>query len=850
MPESSNREREIFLAALDCPTPAARAAYLASACGSDAALRARVESLLAAHAAAGRFLDPAPADESPVREGPGSRIDRYRLVEKIGEGGFGVVYLAEQEEPVRRRVALKIIKLGMDTRAVIARFEAERQALALMDHPGVAKVLDGGATASGRPFFVMELVPGVPITTFCSERRLTTRERLELFMQVCSAVQHAHQKGIIHRDLKPSNILVSEQDGRPAPKVIDFGIAKATEHRLTEKTVFSRLHPFIGTPAYMSPEQAGSNGIDVDTRTDIYSLGVLLYEMLTDKTPFETRALLEAGYAEIQRTLREQDPPAPSHRLATLDRAEQTTAAQRRRLEPAKLTSQLRGDLDRIVMKCLEKQRSRRYDTSVALAQDLARHLNNEPVLARAPSVGYRSGKFLRRHTRAVAAAAALLVLLATSAAYHTARLTAERDRARQQATKAQKLSQLLTELLTAADPYRTREAAEPSLRGLLDAGADRVRSDLAGEPELQAEMLTILGRVYQRLGHADRARPLLEEALKLGRPLATHPRLLAETLNDLGVLLRDHGDIPAGESLLTEALALRRPTVADHPNDVAITLVELARCYVDRGAPDLAEPLYREALAIRRSALGNEHRETATSLSDLGLLLWEKGELTAAEAHLRECWEISKKALGPGHPDVGTSLSNVALVVFDRGDYASAEAMNREALAIRRAGLGDKHPNIANTLNNLAHALREQRKFDEAEAALVEAVEIVRTARGENHPQLATVEGNLARVYLARGDAPRAEPLARRALALRQTVFPESDWRVASPKSLLGAALTVLSRYDEAEPLLLDAAQVLQDIPGPQGREAAANRERLAAFYRVSGRPPPPDDRRTAAAQ
>jgi Serine/threonine protein kinase len=831
---SSNSEREIFLAALDYTSPAERAAYLDAACGSDFALRARVESLLAAHAAAGRFLDPDDPDESAVQEGPGTRIDRYRLLEKIGEGGFGVVYLAEQEQPVRRHVALKIIKLGMDTRAVIARFEAERQALALMDHPGVAKVLDGGATATGRPYFVMELVPGVPITTYCTEHRLDTRERLELFMQVCAAVQHAHQKGIIHRDLKPSNILVSQQDGRPTPKVIDFGIAKATEHRLTEKTVFSRLHPFIGTPAYMSPEQAGSDGVDVDTRSDIYSLGVLLYELLTDKTPFETKALLAAGYAEIQRTIREQDPPAPSHRLATLDRSERTTAAQRRRLEPAKLTSQLRGDLDRIVMKCLEKERARRYETSSALAADLARHLADQPVLARAPSLSYRAGKFLRRHTRAVSLAAAAALLLGALTIVHTVRLTAERDRARLAAEKASRLSQLLIELLTAADPYRTRSATPPTLRSLLDAGAERVRTDLAGQPELQAEMFTVLGRVYQRLGHTDTARPLLEEALALGRPLDTHPRLLAETLNDLGVLLRDHGDIPAGEKLLTEALALRRPLLDEKPNDVAITLVELARCYTDRGARDLAEPLYREALAIRRRALGDEHRETATSLSDLGLLLLETGDLAHAEAHLRECYEISKKSLGPGHPDVGTALANVALVVFHRGDYAAAEAMNREALAIRRAGLGEKHPNIANTLNNLAHTLREQGKFTEAEAALAEAIAIVRASRGETHPQMATLHSTLAQVHLERGAAARAEPLARSALAIRRNVFPETDWRVAAPKSLLGAALTQLARYAEAEPLLREAAENLQDIPGPQGREAAANRARLAALQQA----------------
>jgi serine/threonine protein kinase/Tfp pilus assembly protein PilF len=836
MPDPFHLEREIFAAALDCPTPAERDAYLDAACGSDAALRARVDNLLRAHAAAGRFMEgsssaPETASaEAPLRERPGTRIDRYRLIEQIGEGGFGVVYRAEQETPLRRIVALKIIKLGMDTRAVLARFDAERQALALMDHPGIAKVLDGGTSETGRPYFVMELVPGVPITKFCAEHRLTTRERIELFMQVCDAVQHAHQKGIVHRDLKPSNILVAAGERGPIPKVIDFGIAKATQQPLTEHTLFSRLHPFIGTPAYMSPEQAGGDGADVDTRSDLYSLGVLLYELLTDQTPFENESLLRAGYAAIQRAIREEEPPAPSRRLASLDRHEQTTAAQRRRLEPARLASQLRGDLDRIVLKCLEKERARRYDTSSALAADLARHLNNEPVLARPDTLAYRTGKFLRRHARAVVTATAAAIALAVFVVYHTAQLTAERDRARHEADKATSLSRLLTDLWTAADPYRTRDSAEPTVRTVLDAGARHVRETLAAQPALQAEMFTVIGRVYQRLGLLHEARPLLEDAVKLGRPLPDQPQLLASTLNDLGVLFAQRGDYDAAEPLLTEALALRRRAPGADA-DVAITLVELGRVHVDRGAPHRAEPLLREALSIRRKVLGSSHRETATSLSDLGLLLWETGDLTGAEAHLRECWEISKQSLGEGHPDVGTALANTALIVLHRGDRPAAEKMFREALVIRRNGLGPTHPALATTLNNLAHALREQARFDEAQAAVVEAIEITRAALGDEHPRIAAYTAHLAQIYLERGDAAHAEPLARAALVLRQRVSPGDAWRIAATQSLLGAALAALARYDEAEPLLLEADRVLQDIPGPQGRETAAHRERLTAF-------------------
>ena len=414
---SRERIRELFFEVYKKKTSKERSRYLDEVCGSDSGLRGELESLLEAHDRSGSLLENLPVvanvtmDDSPLAEGPGTVIDKYKLLERIGEGGMAVVYMAEQEKPIRRKVALKIIKLGMDTKSVIARFEAERQALAMMDHPNIAKVLDAGATETGRPYFVMELVTGVSITEYCDKNNLSTKQRLALFIQVCNAVQHAHQKGIIHRDIKPTNVMVTRHEGEPVPKVIDFGIAKATKQRLTEKTLFTRYAHIIGTPAYMSPEQADLGDLDVDTRSDIYSLGVLLYELLTGSTPFSEEELRKAGYIEMQRVIREQEPPKPSTKLSTLGET-LSDIAKYRGCTPDLLTKSIRGDLDWIIMKTIEKVRDRRYDTVSALASDVRRHLNDEPILARAPSTIYRLHKFFRRHWFGAVAALIVFVLV------------------------------------------------------------------------------------------------------------------------------------------------------------------------------------------------------------------------------------------------------------------------------------------------------------------------------------------------------------------------------------------------------------------------------------------------------
>lgn len=408
-------EREIFTAALNHTDPDQRATFLDAACGADAALRERVEALLVHHAQLGSFMASSPTTslDDSIAERPGAQIGPYRLLQQVGEGGFGVVFMAEQQSPVRRKVALKVIKPGMDTRQVIARFEAERQALAVMDHPNIARVLDAGATPTCRPYFVMELVRGTPITQYCDENSLDIRERLALFATVCQAIQHAHTKGIIHRDIKPTNVLVTRQDGHPMVKVIDFGIAKAMGQQLTEKTLFTDFTQMIGTPLYMSPEQAELSSIDVDTRSDIYSLGVLLYELLTGSTPVSKEQLKQAAFDEIRRIICEDEPPKPSTRISSAEAA--PSIAAHRHTEPAKLARLVRGELDWIVMKALDKNRSRRYETATGFAADIYRYLNDEPVLACPPSAAYRFRKFARRHKGgvALAGATAVIVLLA-----------------------------------------------------------------------------------------------------------------------------------------------------------------------------------------------------------------------------------------------------------------------------------------------------------------------------------------------------------------------------------------------------------------------------------------------------
>jgi serine/threonine protein kinase/tetratricopeptide (TPR) repeat protein len=572
MNEARAEAKAVFLQALDCQTPNELASFLEAACNGDEQLHARVSELLDAHRAAGKFLDGGGSGDNnqfePVAEGQGSVVGPYKLLEQIGEGGFGVVFLAEQERPVRRRVALKIIKPGMDTRQVIARFEAERQALAMMEHPNIAKVHDAGATENGRPYFVMELVQGVPITEYSDQCSLTTRERLELFITVCHAVQHAHQKGVIHRDIKPTNVLVAMQDGRPAPKIIDFGVAKAIDQRLTEHTLTTAFAQMLGSPLYMSPEQAELSPLGVDTRSDIYSLGVLLYELLAGATPFDKDRLYAAPYDEMRRIIREEEPPRPSARITTLAAELATTIADRRRTDARKLQQSVRGELDWIVMKCLEKDRNRRYETPNSLARDIERYLHDEPVQACPPSASYRFCKFARRNKTLLAAggaiAAALLIGLGLStwmymrerAAVQVAK--ANEQRAATESARAQAVSDYLLQMIFSPSHGWRIKGSQYTVREMLDDYAAGLEGQLADQPEADALIRHAIGCSYLMLGAPDRAEPYLHRAIELRRTLRNpQTKILADSLANYGKNLFLQRKYDEAESSLREALEI-----------------------------------------------------------------------------------------------------------------------------------------------------------------------------------------------------------------------------------------------------------------------------------------------------
>lgn len=711
----------------------------------------------------------APATETPQLV---QTMGCYRLLQYLGEGGMGEVWLAEQTEPVRRQVALKVIKPGMGSKQVVARFELERQALALMDHPTIATVLDGGITPDGRPYFAMEYVKGEPITAYCDRQRLSTAERLELFIQVCEGVQHAHQKGIIHRDLKPSNVLVAVQDDSPVPKIIDFGVAKAMGQPLTDRSLFTELGVLIGTPEYMSPEQAEMS-TDIDTRTDVYALGVMLYELLTGALPFEREALRGVGVDAIRRTIREKDPPRPSTRVTSLG-SNSGAAAAHRRTDPMRLAKQLRGDLDWITLKALEKDRTRRYATPNTLAADVRSHLNNDPVSAGAPGTLYRTGKFVRRHRFGVAATAAFLLLLivfGVTMAVQAQRVTRERDRANEEARAKQQVAEFLQQLFRVSDPARAR-GTPVTAREILDEGVRKLETAFADQPAVRAELSSGLGEAYEALGSYAEAERLMQTALMLRRQAFgdSDPKTLSQ-VRILGTLF------------------LQR---------------------LNRRAE--ATALLSQSLESARGALGEDHDETLKIKSALATALSDQEHFRDAEALFREVIDKRRRIAGDPRSTL-VALNNLSGLYHHLDRFEDSARLDSEILEARRRTLGEDHPDTIDAMNNLAVCLTALKRYDQAQAVLDRAMQLGQKIWGATHPEFALVVHSRGELAQAMGDLRSAEAHLLRALA----VYDQTGYASYRPLALYELA-QVTARLEKQKAAVGFLARAIELGYKPQG--------------------------------
>ena len=887
--------------------PAERAAFLDAACLNQPALRQAVEALLAAHAASASLLDqpavdpnltgaytPPPVESTgvhvPQEAQPGYVIaGRYTLEQKIGEGGMGEVWVAKQTEPVKRKVALKLIKAGMDSKAVLQRFEAERQALALMDHPHIAKVLDGGLTQDRHPFFVMELVNGLPLNKFCDEAKLTPKERLELFVPICQAVQHAHQKGIVHRDLKPGNILVTLIDGKPVPKVIDFGVAKAMVGKLTDDSLSTNFGAVVGTLEYMSPEQAGYSGADIDTRADIYSLGVILYEMLTGLRPIDAKRLHKAALTEMIRIIREEEPSKPSTRLSTDESLPSLAAV--RQTEPKKLMALLRGELDWVVMKCLEKQRDRRYETANGLARDIQRYLADEPVEARPPSFSYWAGKFLRRHKGPVLAATLVVLallagitgttwgLFAANRAAEAERLArqeadhkrAEAERERVRAEAGEKLADerrvqveaekkvavavrgfLQNKLLSQADvtvqafallhnqavPAGVKTKINPTIRELLDRAAAElsaanVEVNFPQQPLLQAELLLTVGDAYRGIGEPGKAIDFLRRAVAIRRQLqgAGHP----DTLQGLFVLAwayKEAGQLEPAVALMEETLQLRKTTLGPEHTETLSSRNDLAATYLQAGKRDLALPLAEETLKVARATLGPEHPYTLGFMHTLAEVYRAAGKLALALPLAQETLRLRQAKFGSENPYTLGSMNTLVSLYLDLGKPDLALPLAAETFTLTKKIFGPDHPDVLASLQGLIVAYERAGKKNLALPLYAERLRLTKAKFGSQHYNTLICMNNLAKAYAEAGKLELALPLYEETLKLtKATLGPQHPDTLQSMNSL-GAAYLTAGRRDLALPLLEEALNVRKAKLGPEHHDTLESMNNLAAMY------------------
>jgi eukaryotic-like serine/threonine-protein kinase len=700
-------------------------------------------------------------------EASSSSIGPYQLIQLVGAGGMGEVWRAEQTNPFHRTVALKLIKAGMDTRAVMARFDSERQALALMEHPNIAKVFDASATPAGRPYFAMEYVSGLAITDYCDKHRLTMGERLELFMQVCEGVQHAHQKGIIHRDLKPSNVLVEELDDKAVPKIIDFGLAKAIGTRLTEITMFTEVGALVGTPDYMSPEQADRNERNIDTRTDVYSLGVILYELLVGVLPFGSEQLREAGMEAMLQKICHEEPPCPSTRVRSLGESSKDLAANRQEGSQS-LERHLRGELDWITMKALEKDRTRRYGSPAELAADLQRYLRDQPVLAGPPSASYRASKFVRRHRFGVSVALAALLLLigfATTMALQAKRLAKERDRANREAETSKRVSEFMIGMFKVSDPGQAR-GNSITAREILEKASKDIRTGLSKDAAIQAEMMHVMGGVYDNLGLYPQAQSLYTEAINIRkRVLGPENPDTLRSMHGLCRSLREQGQFAEAEKLQRQTLESQRRVLGSENADTVASMGELAIILDDEAQYSEAEKLAQEALDIQQRISSPEDSQTQWLMGILAAVDSDQGRLADAETLYHEAYEIRRRVLGPDHPETLASMDSYATTLAQEHQNDQAEKLLRETLSIRQQVLGSEHRDTLMSMNNLANMLFIEGRYDDADKLEHQTVEIQRRVLGPNHPDTAMSTYNLGGIALHKGKPDEALSLLREAV-------------------------------------------------------------------------------------
>jgi tetratricopeptide (TPR) repeat protein len=849
-------EEEIFDAAATLQI-AERAAFLDDACAGNPETRTRVEALLRSHESAGFMQDGTAYSPGAPAEQPGERIGRYHLLQQIGEGGFGVVWRAEQVEPVTRKVALKIIKAGMDTKEVIARFEAERQALAMMDHPNIARVFDAGTTDTGRPFFVMELVKGIPVTQFCDEQQLTTRQRLELFGDVCSAINHAHQKGVIHRDIKPSNVMATLHGGKPVPKVIDFGIAKATQGRLTERTLFTRFEHFIGTPAYMSPEQAALSGLDVDTRCDIYALGILLYELLAGTPPFDEKSLISAGYEEMRRIIREVEPPRPSTRLSRAAGEDRTTLARARRAAPDRLSRLVESDLDWIVMKAIEKDRERRYSTANDLALDIQRFLRSEPVSATPPGAGYRFRKFAHRNRVALRVAAAIAAILIAATVVSTSMAVrawqaekqaiqkasdemVARKLADQAQMNAENSSRFFASVIRSADPKiggRTMTVVEA-----VDLAIENLEKSLSHPTAQEIDRLDGIMWTLHKLGFTRRIIPLQEKIRRFCIEIygPHHEKSLLASLNLAFYISRGGGPDESLEKpikILEELVADEARWPAERGKEWLETLGNLAQFYVDSNRGGEGIKLREKALQFCREHYASDSRMTLTAMNGLATVLFDAGHQQLAIALREEVLEIHRKLDGPEHQKTLATMHHLANLYHDAGQVKEAFEMRERVVPLFRKTLGDKNADTLMAIHNFAESCFETGKTQDAIRLMKEVLALRPGVSGPEDRDTLEAMHDLATFYFEEGRVDAALKLREEVLPRRCKVLGPADPDTLEAMTNLAISWRRAGRIPDAVALQEQAVALMRRVLPENHAFLKAALDHMTLLYEMTDR-------------